>query len=70
MRDKEGYIDWDVVWLKAALNVIPQAREEAQRLCGVTDDHRAKYAADETVRYSNALVKRLKEEYNKWTTLK
>lgn len=65
MRGKDGYIDWDTVWLKAALNIIPQAREEAQLLCGVTEPYREKYAADESVRYANALVKRLKEEYDK-----
>lgn len=68
MRDKDGYIDWDIVWLKAALNVIPQAREEAKRLCSVTDEYMANYAADESVRYANALVKRLKEEHNKWVS--
>ena len=65
MRDSRGYIDWDIVWLKAAINIIPQARNEAQLLCGVTETYRENYAANESVRYANALVKRLKEEYNK-----
>ena len=66
MRGRDGYIDWDIVWLKAALNIIPQAREEAQQLCGVTEPYRESYAAEESVRYANALVKRLKEEHDKY----